>query len=158
VRLPAYCTEEARLRLYGAALSWVGTPFAAHADIKGAGVDCVNLAVSVYVDSGFIFIWNPPAYTLDAGSHLALSKVVEWLEASGKFDRVGLHSEIGDLLLFRVGGKNSVIHHVGVKVSKSHFIQAIRHYGVVLSPLADPTWAARLERVYRPMEGIFQPA
>jgi cell wall-associated NlpC family hydrolase len=155
VRAPAYQSVQMQQRLYAVAMSWLGTPFRGHADIKGAGVDCVNLAVSIYAESGFTFVYNPPSYTLDGGRHIPLSKVTTWIEASGKFDRVEGPAAIGDVLCLRIG---KVEHHVGIKISEASFIQAVRHYGVILSNVADPTWAKRLTRIYRPMEGQFEPA
>jgi len=156
MRLPAYQSKEMQRRLLAAALTWIGTPFRAHADIKGAGVDCVNLAVSVYAESGFFFVYNPPSYTLDGGRHLPKSKIVTWLEASGKFDLIAGDSTIGDALIFRIG--KGVEHHVGVQITDALFIHSIRGYGVIESNVADPSWAGRLSSFYRPMEGQFEPA
>ena len=156
MRLPAYQSPEMQRRLLASALTWVGTPFRGHANIKGAGVDCVNLAVSVYAESGFYFVYNPPSYTLDGGKHLAVSKVASWLEASGKFDHIEGDTAVGDTLLFKIGC--GVEHHVGVQITSALFIHSIRGYGVIESNVADPSWASRFTRAYRPMEGQFEPA
>lgn len=148
----AFESLEAQRRLYSVALSWIGTPFVAHAMIKGAGVDCVSLAAAVYVESGLVLNYSAPPYSLDGGNHLNLSKIVTWIEASGRFEEVpDKRALIGDVLLFKMG---RVDHHVGIKITESTFVQALRRYGVVESNCKDPTWARRLSRVYQPSGGI----
>jgi len=44
-----------------------------------------------------------------------------------------------------------VAHHVGLVLEPPPFIHSIRGYGVIESRLDDPTYAKRLERVYRPV-------
>lgn len=154
--LPAYQDPLMQRRLLSVALSWIGTPFRPHADIKGAGVDCVHLAASIYAESGFVFEFKPPTYTLDGGRHIPLSKMVSWLERSKKFRLVmgqPAAALIGDALLFKMG--KGVEHHCGIKITASTFIHAIRRHGVIESNLADATWAARLSLVYRPFDGVF---
>lgn len=152
MRTPVFDSETMQRRLHSVALSWIDTPFVAHACIKGAGVDCVHLAANVLIEAGCDFIFNPPSYAIDGGNHLALSKIVSWIEGSGKFNLIPTADFpvlIGDVLLFRVG---KVTHHVGVKVTASTFLHALRHRGVIESNVADPTWARRLSCAYRPME------
>jgi len=148
MRSPAFKSEVMQRRLHSSALSWIGTPFIPHANIRGAGVDCVHLVASVLIEAGCDFVFNPPAYSMDGGKHIGTSKIVQWIEASGKFDQA-VALEIGDVLLFRIG---NVEHHCGVKVTPATFVHSLRGYGVIESNVADPTWVSRMTRIYRPME------
>jgi cell wall-associated NlpC family hydrolase len=86
---------------------------------------------------------------MDGGDHADVSQVLSWLEAHPRFRRVErLTLAAGDLVTFRLG---RVAHHVGLVLEPPSFIHAIRGYGVIESRLDDPTYAKRLERVYRPV-------
>lgn len=146
--LETYSTEFAKEKLLSGARSWIGTPFRKGASIKGAGVDCVQLAACIYADSGHRFTWNPPTYTLDGGRHCEVSKVTEWLERSGSFKRTEA-AKVGDLLLFKMAGH--IEHHVGIKITASTFIHSIKRIGTVESNLGDPTWGGRISLTYRPI-------
>lgn len=126
---------------------WIGTPFRKGAAILGAGVDCVHLALEIYREAGLPITDTFGDYSLDGGRHLETSKVVSWLKESPHFKRVEC-DEPGDLILFRIGG---VEHHVGVGVSGSTFVHAIKKHGVIESNLADSTWTKRRSLVYRPI-------
>jgi cell wall-associated NlpC family hydrolase len=86
---------------------------------------------------------------MDGGDHADSSQVLSWLEAHLNFRRVaGVHLALGDLVTFRLA---RVAHHVGLVLESPSFIHSIRGYGVIESRLDDPTYAKRLERVYRPV-------
>ena len=114
----------------------------------GAGVDCVHFALEVYREAGIPITDTFGSYTLDGGSHRSSSHVIEWLNESKHFKPWFEPAEIGDLLAFKVGG---VEHHVGVMVTSSTFVHAIKNHGVIESNTADSTWAKRLTAVYRPI-------
>ncbi len=145
---PARCA-----RLVQSALEWTGTPFAPHAAVKGAGVDCVWLAARLYIESGFLDKFNPPDYTMDGGLHNELSPVLNWIERSGKFQAIGegrgAMGKIGDLLCFRMGRS---VHHVGVVLTPTTFVHVYRGYSVMQSWLDDATWLRRLAAIFRPVE------
>lgn len=149
--IPAYHLTIRRLELIDAARSWLGTPFRKGAAIKGAGADCVHLAHEVYAASGFQLPPIATEYSLDAARHLKLSKLIQWIEASARFSSLSspLSSVPGDLLLFTIG---RIEHHVGIQITASTFINAIKRHGVCELNLHDSTWAKRLSAVYRPME------
>ena len=140
-------TPDQQARLLAVALSWLGTPFRPHAGIKGAGADCMHVALLVYWESGHKFAFESPKYTMDGGSHLHVSQFAEWLDTSPAFAMTESPTKIGDCLLFKLG---RVEHHVGVQITGSTFVHAMRHHGVIQSNLKDPTWTRRLTAVYRP--------
>lgn len=148
--MSAYFSTPARCgRLAAAAMQWLGTPFVAHASIRGAGVDCVHLCGCLYIEAGALDVFDPPAYSLDGGKHLSQSLVLKWLDKSDRFKRVD-EVHFGDLLVFLTKG---VEHHVGVKLDGETFVHAIKDYGVVEGNIVqDSTYAKCLRAIYRPME------
>lgn len=148
---PFFESHDRRVKLVHSALEWLGTPFAPHAAVKGAGVDCVWLAARIYIESGFLAEFNPPDYTMDGGAHNDLSPVLNWIERSGKFQQMeDGELQIGDLLCFRMGRS---VHHVGVVMTATTFLHVYRGYPVMESRLDDPTWSKRLAAVFRPLAG-----
>jgi cell wall-associated NlpC family hydrolase len=148
----AFCaTSWDHARLIQVARRWLGTPFVPHACIPQAGVDCVQLVAAIYWETGAIDDRQFPDYTMDGGEHRNSSQVLEWLEASTRFERLmpGASVQTGDLACFRMG---RVPHHVGLVLQPPLFIHAMRNYGVIESRLDDPTFAKRLMAVYRPVQ------
>lgn len=128
--------------------SWIGTPFYPHMAKKGIGADCVHLALEIYKEAGVLpKDLELPEYSLDGGAHLVDSLVVQWLARSDLFEIVSRHPEQGELITLKVG---KVVHHVGIMVSSSTFVQSIRNAGVVERDLRDPTWSNRLRGCWKP--------
>lgn len=140
---------------------WVNTPFRAHSMICQAGVDCVHLAAALYIATGALMEFQPPAYSLDGGQHNSVSKVVTWMDTNPSFSRVlrlqetktigeGLRDCIapGDLLCFRF---NLSEHHVGVVIHGKQLIHAPAKRKVVIGTLSDPVYLRCLTAAYRPM-------
>jgi len=137
-----------------AARSWIGTPFVPHAHLKGAGVDCVQLALCYYQEFSLFPLVDLGSYTMDGGRHLERSRVLEWIEESNAFMPVDISKELtraGDLACFRVG---RIPHHCGILTEMGGFVHALRGSGVKESSLADPTWNHRLEAVFRIKEAV----
>jgi cell wall-associated NlpC family hydrolase len=144
-----YASADRQRHLAQVARSWLGTPFHPHAAIRGVGVDCVHLLAEIYREAGLFAGYELPRYTMDGGDHADSSQVLSWLEAHPNFQRVErAHLATGDLVTFRLA---RVAHHVGLVLEPPAFIHSIRGYGVIESRLDDPTYAKRLERVYRPV-------
>jgi cell wall-associated NlpC family hydrolase len=151
VKAAHYANSWDQARLIQVARRWLGTPFIPHACIPGAGVDCVQLVTAIYWETRAIEERQLPDYTMDGGEHRSSSQVLEWLEASTRFERLtpGAAVQSGDLACFRMG---RVPHHVGLILQPPIFIHAMRNYGVIESRLDDPTFAKRLTAVYRPVQ------
>lgn len=82
------------------ARSWIGTPYHAQADIKGAGVDCGMLLVRVFVDTGLCAPFDPRPYADDWYLHRSEERYLGFI-----FDRT---KEVaapmpGDVMVFRYG-------------------------------------------------------
>lgn len=143
---------EKRTQLIWEADGWVGTPFRFKAMVKGVGVDCVHLAAALYIATGFLESFKPPRYSLEESMHSGVTKVIDWIELSGRFRQLPAPTpgELmpGDLLLFRIG---KVEHHVGVAIGRDYFLHVICHHVAGMSNLTDPSWRERMTRIYRPL-------
>jgi cell wall-associated NlpC family hydrolase len=159
--LPFYSGEWIIQRLCADAAGWVGTPFAAHSQVRGAGVDCIHLCAALYEATGFMASFTPPAYTLDAGQTNAESQILEWLGAHREFQPVfasrAADPEItleallpGDLLLFHFGKTE---HHCGVLLGRKRFIHARAGVNarVSIDSLTDPIYRRQLTFAFRPL-------
>lgn len=144
-RVAFFAREERQRPLVWEANSWIGTKFHAHARVKGVGVDCVQLAAAIYIAAGFMDDFRPEWYPMDGGHHDATSRVLEWVESSGKFARVK-EPRIGDLLCLRLA---RVEHHVGVMVNERQFVHALWNHHVTMAFVEN--FKDRITAVYRPM-------
>jgi cell wall-associated NlpC family hydrolase len=175
---PFFHSPDRLADLSAAAESWLRTPFHPRARIKGAGVDCVQLAAAIYLELGAIPDVPFPHYTMDGGTHLTESLVISYVEGLGCFQRIEPRwgkppsSQVkqckscgpaagplprftvgeffaGDFLGFQIG---KVVHHCGVFLGGSRFIHTFKPYAVHYGNLLDPTWLKRLVTVHRPIE------
>jgi cell wall-associated NlpC family hydrolase len=153
---PFYTRPERIGALSHAVNAWQGTPFRKRGRLKGAGVDCVNLVIAIYGESGFPVRVDLPHYGLSDGLCRAdAGPIIEWLEACPAFLRVGRQGEPvsppapGDLLCFSIGMS---VHHLGVALDPLRFTHVLQGYSVGVSPTLDSTYASKLQAVYRPME------
>lgn len=140
-----------QLALLQEARSWVHTPFFPFARVKGHGVDCVNLAAGIYLETGVINGFHPPPYSMDGGSHLAESALEKFIESQyGQLKKLDLSEPLmpGDLLCFEMG---RVSHHVGLVTEYPLFLTTFQGVPVRELDLRDPTWSKRLIKAYRPV-------
>lgn len=148
-------------RLLFHASKLIGTPFVPHAMIPGAGMDCIHLNAWVYLQTGFLKTFKAPQYTLDAGKHLERSALIDWLETSGRFFRLGgsgnlpesagnLPAQIqpGDTLCFRFRAR--VEHHVGLAIGAKTFLHCLQRRTVEKADWSHPPYKQMLTAVYRP--------
>lgn len=144
-------------------MGWIGTPFRGMTRRKQVGVDCVNLAAGIYVETRVLREADCvfPRYRLDHGTHHGESMVIPFIE--GIIERTGrlrlaasgadarAVAMPGDLLTFTVGRTE---HHVGIALGGQTFVHVFCDYQVMESRLTDSIWAKRLTRVYRPIETV----
>lgn len=151
---PYFESVERVARLKAVAGSWVGTPFAAHACVRGAGVDCIHFVAEVLRECGQLPGYEFPAYRLDGGEHLQESQVTGWLRAHPLFIEVDVKDPRmpGDVLEFRIGA--GVSHHVGLMgdVITQRIWSSLGGSGLQVRVLRDGTWGRRLVRAWRPMD------
>jgi cell wall-associated NlpC family hydrolase len=135
-------------RLLYHAGQWVGTPFVAHAGVRGAGVDCVNLVAQIYIACEFLNEFRPPAYAMDGGKHNERSQLIRWIEDSHKFARVQTPAP-GDTLCFLWRGQSE--HHAGLMLHGDDFMHVMERRKVQVSSLTDRTYQRTLTAIYRPL-------
>lgn len=63
-----------------AARTWVATPYHHMARVKGAGVDCAQLIIAAFVESGVNEDFDPGFYTPDWHLHRSHEKYLEFME------------------------------------------------------------------------------
>jgi cell wall-associated NlpC family hydrolase len=146
-------SSEKQQQLIQVARGWLGTPFHAFANIRGAGVDCVHLCGEIYLEAGVVTNYEFPRYVMGGGDHRHTSQITQWMDhqLALVFRRLPATAEllIGDFLGFTIG---RVIHHCGVFLGDRRFIHAMRSYGVIESSIEDTTFSKRLAAVYRPIK------
>jgi cell wall-associated NlpC family hydrolase len=115
------------------ALTWLGTPYHHHGRIRGVGVDCAQILLSIYVDALGL---APP---LDVGQyspqwHLHRSDEVylAWLAQAGA--REVQEPELGDIAMFKFGRTFS---HSAICVGNELWLHAYVRLGVVSSRLTE---------------------
>lgn len=141
----------AGVRIREEAFGWIGTRFVLRARIKGAGVDCVNLAAGILEGAGYPGTFTDlPLYRCDSGSHASDSALIAWFLARPEFRRLPVADELlpGDMLCFRVG---RVAHHLGVSLGGPEFVHAMIGLGVRAATVRDATWGKRLVAIFRPI-------
>jgi cell wall-associated NlpC family hydrolase len=151
-----FSTPDRLAALDRAARSWLGTPFAPHAMVKGAGADCVHLVAGIYIELGVLKSFAAGPYTLDEGTHLKHSKIETWFASHPEFIRgSGRESAAipGDTLLFNLA---RVGHHVGLLLAGGDFIHVYAERGrsVIISNLRESFYARRIAAVYRPINSV----
>lgn len=153
-----FAPVDRQLRLWSSALGWIGTPFVDRQRLKGAGVDCVQLAGAIYIETGLLDRFEPGDYDVAGADHQEKSRVMEWLEASPCFENAGtVRISAGDLLCFRPASDGSgPAWHVGIVLAVEGdavlFIHCLRRRGTRTQQLQDETWRSRLVDVFTPVE------
>ena len=143
-----YSTPERIAELQAVAASWIGTPFLGNSSAKGRGVSCQFLASAMYRETGFLDA-TPPEVPMSYARFHNTSLLEPWMDARPEFEQLAGFDVIpGDMLGFRIG---KAVHHCGVVISDGSFVHCIDPAGVIVSPLADSTWASRLRRAWRPI-------
>lgn len=153
-----FSTPERIEALNTEARSWVGTPFAPHAMVKGAGADCVHLVARIFLALGVIQKFEPPKYMLDEGAHGENSKAIDWLEGNPQFERiaqdpgktvVGSRLQPGDIIVMNIA---KVEHHIGLMLEHGDFVQAMYRRKVIISNLRESLFSKNITAIYRPVE------
>ena len=77
--LPYFRTDARHHALNDAVARWLGTPFFARAAVVNRGVDCVNLAHEIYVETGVCPRLTLPDYKLDHAKHSTETQLLRFL-------------------------------------------------------------------------------
>ena len=113
---------KARHAFVAEALTWIGTPFVNHADVKGPGgaVDCAMLLTRCAVDSGLVAPFDPRPYPVHWNEHQDEERFVDFLT-----ERLGAHEvhapRFGDVAVWKFG---RTFAHGGVIVNSAEVVHA----------------------------------
>lgn len=128
--------SEQRGHAVAEARTWLGTKFHYEACVKGSGVDCGSLLMSLYGSIGIPIDWNIGCFPRDWGLHTAEERYLEIVERyTHRVDAPGP----GDIVLFRLF-KNRPFCHGGLVIEWPLVIHAcderkVEYLDVLQSPL-----------------------
>jgi cell wall-associated NlpC family hydrolase len=121
--------SEARAAVVREALSWVGTPYIPHQQVKGAGCDCATILVGVYGAAGVIAAFNlvdhvgryPVEWNLHGNVERYLDGIYEWADTCSE-------AAPGNFGLFQMG---RTVAHSGIVVAQNpiQMVHAWRFHG-----------------------------
>jgi cell wall-associated NlpC family hydrolase len=142
-RFGSAAEAQGRLAFIAEALTWIGTPFIDHADVKGprGAVDCAMLLTRCAVDTGIVPPFDPRPYSPQWHQHAHEELFVNFLT-----DRLGA-KEIttprpGDVLVWQFGHTFS---HGAVLVNSGEVVHAWAQYGKVARTRRDEPVLARMQ-------------
>ena len=137
--------EAWRTTVVEVAKSWIGTPWHHAARIKGAGVDCAQLLIGVYVEAGLVESFETEAYPMDWMLHREEEKFLSYVDQH--MNPVALPSA-GDTAVWVYGRCFS---HAAIVVDWPVLIHAYRkERGVVWGDATKGELAGRTVRFYTP--------
>jgi cell wall-associated NlpC family hydrolase len=143
--IPADLIDERAQRAVQTALKAVGARWCDYGCNPVTGFDCVGLLLWCYRRAGLLPAdYMPPQYCIAGG--LLEAQTLE-LELARLGWRQVNDPGPADAITFRVP---RTVWHCGIILDDEHFAHSVRGYGVVVSPIADPTWAGRIAGVWRP--------
>lgn len=90
-----------RLMVVREAESWLRTPYHHEGNIKGVGVDCAMLLVSVFRNCGLIPSIDPRPYSRQWHMHRAEEHYLKWVEAYAR--EIPGPPQPGDVALYQFG-------------------------------------------------------
>jgi len=123
---------EQRAAVVAEAMTWLGTPWAHRARVKGAGVDCAQFVIKAYAGAGVIDDFDTGEYPRDWHIHKDEERFLTFVPS---FAREISEAQVlpGDLALFRIG---RVYSHGAIVVAWPQGIHAaIKAAAVVLCDL-----------------------
>ncbi|MBK0326989.1 C40 family peptidase [Rhodobacteraceae bacterium F11138] len=144
-------------RIVELARGWIGTPYHHQAACRGAGADCLGLVRGIWRDLLGDEPESVPAYSMDWSEPQGEERL--WAAAKRNLRDMPLADfafDPGDIVLFRMRS-NAVAKHLGIVAqtgTRSSFVHAYAHHGVVESPLSEP-WKRRIvARFQFPLENF----
>jgi cell wall-associated NlpC family hydrolase len=135
----------ARQAVVAQAQAWVGTPYHAHARIKGVGVDCAQILAAVYHAAGLVPDLDLGAYSPQWHLHHSEELYLGWLQQAGARRLAdGQHPQAGDVGVWRFGRTYS---HGAIVVEGGADPLLVHAYigrGVIVSRASEAPLAGRL--------------
>jgi cell wall-associated NlpC family hydrolase len=141
--LPSLCSEPRQI-VASEARTWLGTTWHHEARVKGAGVDCAQFLIAVYVATGLIADFAPEHYPIDWHLHRDEPRFIAYLLEHADPVDVPLP---GDIAMFQFGRQSA---HGAIVLDWPLIIHAYRDEGaVVMTDCATSPLLARLSGFYR---------
>ena len=134
------------------AKTWLQTPYHSGARIKGAGVDCGQFLIGVYLNAGVLQQGEcePGGYAFDWHLHRSEEKYLSWVQKYCEL--IDGDPLPGDIAVFQFG---RCVSHAGIVVAWPMIVHSYVGRGVIYSDinealLCDNSGRSRLRGIYRP--------
>lgn len=135
--------QEQRDLVVKEALSWIGTPYHHQAMIKGVGVDCALILLSVYQTAGVLpEKIEIPEYNKQWNLHRGSEKYINTIL---KYTTPTETPKPGDVALFKFG---RLVSHSAILIDYPNVIHAMGGIGVFLDDMTDGALRNRLHGFY----------
>ena len=129
-----------KTEIEAAALSLLGTPFAANQRAPGVGMDCIGVLVCVARLCGIPHI-DRVDYPMQPNGELQQ-------ELAARFERVTGEPQVGDVLMMQLE-RMSEPHHVAILVSGDRIVHAHNRAGKTVAQTYTRFWHQAVRAVYR---------
>lgn len=120
-----------REQILAEAKTWLNTPYHSMARVKGAGVDCGQFILAVYISCGLIEPVETGAYSPEWHLHRGEEKYLLWVKT---YCNPVDEPEPGDIMMYQFGRCQS---HGGIYMGDGEIIHAFVDRGVIISRLED---------------------
>ena len=95
--------DEIRAAVVAEAMTWLGTPWAHQARVKGVGVDCAQFPLLVYANAGVFQPFDPGDYPSDWHIHRDEERYLGIVLSLGCREIAEEDVKPGDLILVKIG-------------------------------------------------------
>lgn len=143
-------TNTSREAVVACARSWVGTPYHPHARVKGAGVDCAQLLIAVFSETGLLQEFDPGTYPTQWHLHADEELLKEWVEQFA----VSIAEEDarpGDVVIYKFGRTFS---HAGVVISWPTIVHAWQKSRLVIEDDGTAGYCDGRPRLFYRLKGM----
>lgn len=134
--------SDRRAAVIAEACTWLGTPYHHQARLKGAGVDCAQILIAVYANTGMIDEFDtgyyPPDWMLHREEERYLGFVLERAHEVPE-------PQPGDIVLYKFGRCFS---HAGIVIDWPQIIHSYRGLGVVYGEGDNGVFAGREHKFF----------
>lgn len=139
---------QARATVVAEALTWLRTPYHHHGRLKGVGVDCAQLLIAVYSDTGVVpqATQIPNHYPTDWHMHRSEEMFRAWIAHVGAVQRFDI-PQPGDIALFQFGRCFS---HGGIFLVADEVLHSYFKTGVMTHKLTEYPLAGRTLEIWNP--------
>ena len=135
--------KDKRGEIVSEALTWVGTPYHHMGKVKGAGVDCGQILISVYSSVGLIEDYETDYYPFDWALHRSEEK---YLENIMRYAQPTNNPKVGDIAVYKFG---RCVSHSGIIINEREIVHAwLKAKQVTISRMDEGELNGRLHGYY----------